>query len=271
MARWNIRHDGVARIGAPQAAAAVVFSAFAVVASAQQQGQEILRAQRTAVERSNQTSGQEQTQIDDMYDQQLASADEYAVAIAEAEALEIYNDALREQVMEQRAEIRSLEEQLGKIETTNRAVAPLMTQMLATLERFVELDVPFLIDVRRARVASIKANMERADVPNSEKYRKLLEAYLIELEYGRTLDAYDGLLGEGPDARTVVFVRLGRVSLMYRTLDGSEVGYWNAATRKWDADNSYADTIEQALHVARREGAPELLIVPVPAPQEDRS
>lgn len=271
MTRWNIRHDGVARVGAPQLAAALALGACAVVASAQEEGQRILQTQRTAVEQSNQSSGQEQTQIDEMYDQQLESADQYAVAIAEAEALEIFNDALREQVLEQRAEIRSLEEQLGKIEQTNRAVAPLMTQMLHTLERWVELDVPFLMDIRRGRVAELKAIMQRADVPNSEKYRKLLEAYLAELEYGRTFDSYDGLLGEGADARAVVFVRLGRVSLMYRTLDGSEVGYWNAATRNWNSDNSYSAAIEQALRVARKIGAAELVTVPVPAPQEDRS
>jgi hypothetical protein len=105
----------------------------------------------------------------------------------------------------------------------------------------------------------------------SEKYRLILEAYQIELDYGRTLDAYEGRLGEGPDARTVEFARLGRVSLMYRTLDGSETGYCDANQNTWVVDNSYAEQIEEAIRVARREGAAELLIVPVPAPQEVRS
>ena len=56
----------------------------------------------------------------------------------------------------------------------------------------------------------------------------ILEAYQIELEYGRTLSAYEGRLGTGADARTVEFAQLGRVSLMYRTLDGEETGYWDA-------------------------------------------
>ena len=70
--------------------------------------------------------------------------------------------------------------------------------------------------------------MPRADITISEKYRLILEAYQIELEYGRTLSAYEGRLGTGADARTVEFAQLGRVSLMYRTLDGSETGYWDA-------------------------------------------
>ncbi len=113
--------------------------------------------------------------------------------------------------------------------------------------------------------------MARADVTISEKYRRILEAYQIELEYGRTLDAYEGRLGTGADARTVEFVRLGRVTLMYRTLDGSETGYWDASKKDWVIDDSYKESVEEALRVARKDGAAELLTVPVPAPQEVRS
>jgi hypothetical protein len=66
-------------------------------------------------------------------------------------------------------------------------------------------------------------------------------------------------------------VRLGRVSLMYRTLDGAETGYWDAKAKKWVPDASYKNDIQQALRVARGQGAKELLIVPVPPPEEVRS
>jgi hypothetical protein len=56
---------------------------------------------------------------------------------------------------------------------------------------------------------------------------------------------------------------------MYQTLDGAETGYWDADARDWVVDNSYADSIDQALEVARG-GAPELLNVAVPAPKEVR-
>ena len=78
------------------------------------------------------------------------------------------------------------------------------------------------------------------------------------------------MLGAGAE-RTVEFVRLGRISLMYRTLDGSETGYWDATQKNWVVDNSYAEAVEEALRVAREDGAPDLLTVPVPAPQEVRS
>ena len=213
-----------------------------------------------------------QATIAGIRDQTQDAAARYAQAMAEAEQLEDFNRELSAQVESQQQEIASIQRQLTEIETTNREVQPLMQQMVDTLDRFVQLDVPFLIEERTKRVQGLKDLMPRADVPLSEKYRLILEAYQIELEYGRTLSAYEGRLqGEGGSFRTVEFVQLGRVSLMYRTLDGSETGYWNATEKRWVVDPSYADDVEQALRVARGDGAPELLTVPVPAPQEVRS
>jgi hypothetical protein len=102
----------------------------------------------------------------------------------------------------------------------------------------------------------------------SEKYRLILEAYQIELEYGRTLEAYEGRVGDGDAAKIVEFVRLGRISLMYQTLDGKETGYWDANAKQWVVDNDYARAVAEARRVAKKDGAPDLLTVPVPAPQE---
>ena len=55
---------------------------------------------------------------------------------------------------------------------------------------------------------------------------------------------------------------------MYRTLDGSETGYWDADKKDWVVDDSYAEAVEEALCVAKGDGAPDLLTVPAPAPQE---
>lgn len=271
MTRCEFKFAGAARARLPQLAAATALALAVMAASAQQAGQQTIDQAQRAQQQANEQAARSQQAIEEAFDQELDLADQYAQALAEAESLERYNTELRKQVEEQRTQIRSVQEQLTEIETTNRTISPLMTQMVSALERFVALDVPFLKQEREARVADLKNLLTRADVPISEKYRRILEAYQIELEYGRTLDAYDGSLGEGANARTVVFVRLGRISLMYQTLDGSETGYWDARSQSWQPDNSYAEAVAQALRVARREGAPELLTVPVPAPEEARS
>jgi hypothetical protein len=244
---------------------AIVPAFLAVPASAQ------LQEALTAQVQADRDAARNQEELNGIRERTQDAAGRYAQAVADAESLERYNNQLQEQVRSQEEEIASIERQLVEIETTNREVQPLMQQMVDTLARFVELDVPFLIEERTNRVQGLKDMMGRADVTISEKYRRILEAYQIELEYGRTLDAYEGHLASGGEERTVEFVRLGRVSLMYRTLDGTETGYWDNNQKQWVADNSYAEAVEEALRVARRDGAPELLTVPVPAPQEVRS
>jgi hypothetical protein len=73
------------------------------------------------------------------------------------------------------------------------------------------------------------------------------------------------------DGREAEMVRLGRVSLMYRTVDSGETGYWDNERKDWVPDREAARAIQEALEIAKEERAPDLIIVPVPAPQGARS
>lgn len=247
------------------AAGATVALLAIPVASAQLQ--QTLQAQIQA----DRAAAKSQQRVDQIHEQTLDAAAQYAQAMAEAESYERYNEQLEAQLRSQEKEIASIRQQMLNIEATSREVVPLMRKMVKALDQFIGLDVPFLIKERTARVEHLKDLMARADVSISEKYRLIMEAYQIELEYGRTLEAYEGTLTVGDQTRTVQFVRLGRVSLMYRTLDGSETGYWDAVQKQWVVDNSYADAVNRAIRVAKKEIAPELLIAPVPAPEEAQS
>ena len=241
---------------------------FVLATSVQAQSLESLINSQAAVDAEAAAS---QERINGIRDQTQDAAAKYAQALAEAESMEKYNKQLGSQVADQQEEMDSIERQLLEIETTNREVQPLMQNMVNTLERFVALDVPFLLEERSNRVKSLQDLMTRADVAISEKYRRIIEAYQIELEYGRTLETYEGRIEDGSGVRTVNFVRLGRISLMYQTLDGAETGYWNAQEKQWVVDNSYAHAVSEARRVAKKDGPPDLLRVPVPAPQEVRS
>jgi hypothetical protein len=198
---------------------------------------------------------------------------QYRQYLSETKSLREYSDQLAVQVQSQGGEIEFLQQQLSEIEDTARDVLPLMQKMLDTLDRFVELDVPFQLVERRKRVDSLKETMGRADVSISEKYRRIVEAYQIETEYGRTLEAYPGEL---EDARTVRFLRIGRVALLYQTMDGQETGYWDVERKGWVVDDSYRSAVKHGFEVADKVGAPDLLAAPIPAPvaavnAEDRS
>jgi hypothetical protein len=255
--------------GAGAFAFAVLAAAFSGGAGAAfGQSLDNLLAQQAAADQAAQAA---QREIDELHDEAQGMAEKYRQALADTASLEKYNEHLAVQVKSQSDEVASIRKQLEEIETTDREVQPLMQRMVDTLEQFVALDVPFLLEERTRRVATLKDMMARADVTISEKYRRILEAYQIEMEYGRTLEAWEGKLGEGEGAKTVEFVRVGRISLMYQTLDGEETGYWDAAKKAWVEDDGRRQQAAEALRVAKKRGAPDLLLVPVPAPVEAQS
>jgi len=214
----------------------------------------------------NEAAARSQEQIDEQREAAEDAGVQYARYVLEADSYERFNTRLAERIRSQEAELASIEDQLGGIETTTREIEPLMETMVQSLRQFVSLDIPFWIERRTERVQELESLLGRSDVAISEKYRRILEAYQIELDYGRTLEAYEGRLGTGDDTQTVMFIRLGRIALMYRTEDGSEVGYWDRNQGVWVEANEYVEEVEEALRVARQEGAPDLLTVPVPAP-----
>lgn len=253
-----------------QRARAVAFAILAAMPTAAATGADaqsldsIIQAQSAA----DREAAAAQERVGKLNDQANDAAGQYRQALADVDSLTRFNGQLQKQVESQAEEVALIQRQLGEVDTTQREIQPLMQKMVDHLVKFVDLDVPFLIEERKGRVARLQEIMPRADVTISEKYRRILEAYQIELDYGRSLDTYQGKLpgAEGGAEKTVEFVRLGRVSLMYQTPDGNETGYWNQNDRKWIIESDYKDAVQKAIKVAKKMGAPDLLTVPVPAP-----
>jgi vacuolar-type H+-ATPase subunit I/STV1 len=216
---------------------------------------------------ANKAAASSQSRVNQLDDETQTMLNEYRVTLRETESLRRYNEQLEKQIKSQSDEIVSIQQQIEEIEHTNREIYPLMQRMVETIDQFVTLDVPFLNDERTKRIATLKETLSRADVSTAEKYRRILEAYSIEMEYGRTIEAFEGKLGEGDAVRTVNFLRLGRVGLLYQTLDGDETGYWDVDQKKWVEDNAYDDDVAHGLKVARKVIAPDLLIAPMRAPE----
>jgi hypothetical protein len=196
------------------------------------------------------------------------SGNRYAQLRAEADIITRHNAYIERQLQSQQMEIASIEEQIASLDAVALDVAPLLQRMFDELEQFVMSDLPFFRNERAERIARLRDLMNQVEASPSEKYRRLMEAYQIELEYGRTMDWYREALSDGREAE---FVRLGRVSLMYRTVEGEETGYWDKDQGAWVVDDDYDRVIERALRIAKEEEAPDIITVPVPAAQEGRS
>lgn len=213
---------------------------------------------------TEQAAQQAQSNVEKLDDEARSAVSEYRAVIQETDSLRRYNEQVEATVKAQLEEMQNIQKQLGEIETTAREVLPLVQKMLTTLDEFVKLDLPFLPEERSKRIGGLKDMMTRADVSIAEKYRRIVEAYQVEMEYGRTIEATEEKVGD----KTVEVLRVGRIALLYRTLDGKEAGYWDADAKAWQEDNDYRDAVTAGLKVAKKQGAPDLLIVPVAAPKE---
>ena len=130
-----------------------------------------------------------QKRINELDDQSKDMLTKYNTLLVEAESMNNYSDSLALQVKDQNDAVASYNQQLIDIENTAREVMPMMQRMLDQIDRFVQLDIPFLLDERRDRIQKLKDVMGKADVAISEKYRRIVEAYQIELDFGRTLES----------------------------------------------------------------------------------
>lgn len=222
--------------------------------------------------KANQAAAAAQAAIDQLGEQTRKMLDEYREALRKTEAITAYNAHLRRLVESQEEEKRSLQKQLDGIEGIRRDLVPLMLRMVEALDRFVQLDRPFLAGERARRMAELKSLMDRADVDNAEKFRRVLDAYQLENQYGKTTEAYRAeFKPAAAPARMVDFLRVGRVALLYQSLDGGETGVWDARARRWQVlPREYNKPVGLALAVARKESAPELLPIAVEAPETAR-
>ncbi len=217
--------------------------------------------------KSYQQGAKVQQQIDQLDEQTRQDYYEYLYTTQRAQQLENYNAQLQKLIQSQVDEIADIKTQLASLQDTEEAALPLLQKMLTTLDQFVARDIPFLNTERRERLDRLNTLMNRADVSVAEKYRQVLEAYQIEVEYGRTLEAYSGVLTvEGQPDRDVTFLRLGRVALYYQTSDGQQSGQWDTRQKQWltlpDANNW---AIQKGIQMALQQTVPELLELPLGA------
>lgn len=220
---------------------------------------------------SLQTSVDVQKRIDALDDQTRDLLFNFRSTMSQVEDLDAYNDQLEQLVATQRVEIADYERQFQEIEITKRRILPLIVRMIEVLDEFVAIDIPYLEIERGMRIAELKKLLARPEVPTSEKYRRVTEAYQIELEYGHTIEAYEGEMTFNNETRTVAFLRFGRLGLYYMTLDGLEIGYWDKSSDDWVVlDNEYRQSLDRAIRIARKQLPPDLIRLPIPAP-ENRS
>jgi len=214
----------------------------------------------------NESAIKSQQKVDRLADEIQSKLQQFKSVNKETDGLKIYNAQMNRQIENQLLEMTRLSESMDQVTVIERQITPLMLRMISGLEEFVKLDVPFLPEERQNRLTQLNVMMDRADVAVSEKFRRVLEAYQVEVDYGRTIESYAGNAEVNGQQQEVNYLRIGRVALVFQSRDKQNMGIWDDKAKEWKPlDSNYRSQISKGLRMAKKQLAPDMIIVPIAA------
>ncbi len=210
-----------------------------------------------------------QVKIDSLTDETRDLLTQFKQTMKIVDGLRVYNQQQERLIRNQEQEMSELNESIDNVTVVERQITPLIERMINNLEKFIELDLPFLKTERTERIAFLKETLDRADVAVSEKFSQVMQAYQVENTYGSSIDVYTDIIELNGTPRQVDVLKVGRVSLAFQTPDGEVSGAWDKKANGWAIlGDEYRSGIRDALRMARKTQTFSLVHLPVAAPGE---
>jgi hypothetical protein len=167
------------------------------------------RAQSVVAE-TTQVAAQAQENINRLSNSASSLFEEFKLESDNLEALLVLNANWRRQVAVQEQELNTIIESIAEVRNVTQELPLLMNRMIASVEQFIELDMPFHLDTRRARIQFVRDAIDNPNVSTAERFRQILVLYQTENAYGRTHETYPTTLNIGGVDRDVDVLRVGR-------------------------------------------------------------
>ncbi|QKF81002.1 DUF3450 domain-containing protein [Halarcobacter ebronensis] len=202
------------------------------------------------IENTNNKLVDYQKQIDVHDEKHTQLVGEYRYVNEQLKSTKKYNTQLSNIISSQKEELADIAQQIKDIEQTQKNIYPLMSDMIKSLKKLVELDIPFLMQEREERIKTLEETLDRADIKTAEKFRIILEAFKIEYDYAKNIEAYQ----EISDGKTFNYLRIGRVALYKQSLDSKDYFAWDNESKKWDEinDSNVQTNIRKGIKIAKK-------------------
>jgi hypothetical protein len=212
---------------------------------------------------------QSQNKLDKIVEGAQERLIQYRSLLKQVEGLKAYNQQLSTQVASQEELVHRFDESISQVALIERQMSPLVSKMVDSLVKFVELDLSFNMTERRERMAFIQESLVAADVDVAEKFRQIIEAYQIENEYGRKIDSYQDIVTLNGAEQEVDVLRVGRIAMVSQTKDTKTSASWNNDSKTWEVlDNvTYRNAIRQGIKMAKKQASIGILTLPIAAPE----
>jgi len=184
--------------------------------------------------------------------------------LAENRELSRRRDGLQAEIAAAESRITEKSKELEDIEQVTGAITPVVASLFEQLTASVGESLPFLPEERRKRLTALQPLLGDPSVTINEKYRKVMEALLVEAEYGFSCDVYRQTISIENEATLVDIFRLGRLALFYLTLNKKQCGFYNVATKTWQPlAVRYLPQVKKAVAIGLKQLPVELLSLPV--------
>ena len=143
---------------------AILGSAAAVLAVLSAPAQAQFRSALQESEATATETARAQQQIDQLDDQTASLLNDYRANLKQLEAARRYNASLTRNIEAQERQLVRLREDIENVEGLQRAMQPLMEDMVATFGDLVAADLPFLATERAERAARLQSVLGNPDM-----------------------------------------------------------------------------------------------------------
>jgi FtsZ-binding cell division protein ZapB len=176
-----------------------------------------------------------QKDIETWSEKKIMLETEYDTLTENNKRLAIQREQLTQELDTMQQRISDLENRIEAMKKISEKLKPFLYGVYEKLVESVDQRLPFLQVERSERLVNLKKTLDDPQIVLGEKFRKIMEALFIEAEYGNTVEVFQEKIFLGDEDVLVNVLRLGRISLLFETLDQKTSGYFDLDENQWKA------------------------------------
>ena len=180
------------------------------------------------------------------------------------ELADVEKQHLEEIVAKQDAYIERTNRRVLEMEKIRQQLVPYLHEVITRMEEQVTSDLPFLMEERRNRIATLQDIVNDPEVPMGEKLRRVFEGLRVEMDYGKSVETTREEITWQGKKRMVNVLRIGRTALIMQSLDEAEIGIFDRGTKTWvELHGKYRAEIKKAIEITQRRRPVDFVNLPL--------